>query len=265
MSHTHPLLIIVTFMLLASFIMLGVSTITDIDSNYDLFFETNTLVIVLYICTVAKKSIGRNKKLKYGAWLLLFNKTYDVITEIAYLDRVADQYEFIDTFLEDGLLQISFLLIAFGLTEITLKLREQNSIDELTGLYNRKKLTDIKLKSFDLIYFDLNGLKLVNDRKGHSVGDLMLVRFSQVLAQCTVGNEMAFRVGGDEFVITANEGRAEELIAQVKNLLDGEQISFSYGIEHTSRENFHQALDKSDKAMYEMKKSMKTDNHHSTS
>ena len=259
MCKTPPFLIIVTFMLLASFLMLGVSYITDIDSNFDLFFETNTLIIVFYICTVARKVIQRNNKLKYGTWILLFNKVYDVITEISVLDELADQHEFIDTFLEDGLLQISFLLIAFGLTEITLKLKEQNSIDELTGLYNRKKLSQIKLKEFDLIYFDLDGLKRVNDRKGHNVGDLMLVRFSQVIKQSIIEQEMAFRVGGDEFVVTVTPNRAQEYIDQINNLLDGEQISFSYGIERSTRANFEEALIKSDKAMYKMKKATKLD------
>lgn len=262
MSKTHPLLVIVTFMLLASFVMLGVSHVADVDSNYDLFFETNTLIIVFYICTVARKAIQRNSKLKYGTWILLFNKTYDVVTEIAIFDKLADKYEFIDTFLEDGLLQISFLLIAFGLTEITLKLKEQNSVDELTGLYNRKKLSQIKLEEFDLIYFDLDGLKLVNDKKGHNVGDLMLVRFSQALKQCTIDDEMAFRIGGDEFVVTVNSSRAQDYITQVNNLLDSEQISFSYGIEHSTRANFEEALIKSDKAMYEMKKSAKFNSQH---
>ncbi|MEZ8492415.1 GGDEF domain-containing protein [Vibrio splendidus] len=255
----NPILLVVTLMLLASFLMLGLSSFIHIDSNYDLFFETNTLVIIMYIYYVARHAIRPHKALRYGALLLIFNLFYDVITELKHLDEWADRNELLDTFLEDGLLQIAFLLIAYGITELTTKLKDQSKQDELTGLYNRKKFDAITLKKFELIYFDLDGLKRVNDRKGHKVGDLMIVRFSQALNQAALEDEMVFRVGGDEFVATAQLGRGGEFVTQVTNLLHGENIGFSYGIEVTSRENFKQALDESDKAMYEMKKAQRTD------
>ena len=244
-------------MLLASLIALGLSTILDFSSHYDLFFETNTLVIVTYIYFVARQTIKQHKILRYGALLLIFNLTYDVTSEITYIDVWADQHEFIDTFLEDGLLQIAFLLIAFGITQATNKLNELSKIDELTGLYNRKKFDAIQLEEFELIFLDLDGLKLINDHKGHNVGDLMIVRFSQALSQAIIEKEMGFRVGGDEFVVITEIGRSEEFISQVKAQLQGERISFSYGVEQTTRGNFKQALIRSDQAMYEMKKSQK--------
>ncbi|MCZ8499998.1 hypothetical protein O9929_27860 [Vibrio lentus] len=49
--------------------------------------------------------------------------------------------------------------------------------------------------------------------------------------------------------------RGGEFVSQVNNLPTLERTSpFSYGIEVTCQEDFQQALDKSDKAMYEMKK-----------
>lgn len=156
-------------------------------------------------------------------------------------------------------MQIAFLLIAYGITELTTKLKDQGKQDELTGLYNRKKFDAIQLQEFELIYFDLDGLKQVNDRKGHQVGDLMIVRFSQALSQAALEDEMVFRVGGDEFVAIAQLGRGGEFVTQLTNLIHGENISFSYGIEVTCQENFQQALDKSDKAMYKMKKALRAD------
>ncbi|WP_135382145.1 GGDEF domain-containing protein [Vibrio tasmaniensis] len=255
--QANPILLVVTFMLLASLLMLGLSSFIHIDSNYDLFFETNTLVITMYIYYVARHAIRPHKALRYGALLLIFNLFYDVSTELKHLDEWADQNELIDTFLEDGLLQIAFLLIAYGITELTGKIKDQGKRDELTGLYNRKKFDAIKLAEFELIYFDLDGLKETNDLKGHKVGDLMIVRFSQTLRQTALEDEMVFRVGGDEFVATAQLGRGGEFVSQVNNLLHGENVSFSYGIEVTSRDNFKQALVESDKAMYEMKKAQR--------
>ena len=54
----NPILLVVTLMLLASFLMLGAEFfVIHIDSNYDLFFETNTLVITMYIYYVARHAI----------------------------------------------------------------------------------------------------------------------------------------------------------------------------------------------------------------
>ena len=249
-----PILLIVTLMLLGSFVMLGLSSVTDIDSNYDLFFETNTLVIVIYVYAVARKAILPHKILHFGALLLIFNLCYDVATELERLDEWADRHELIDTFLEDGLLQIAFLLIAIGITQLTSSIKAQSHIDELTGLFNRKKFDTITLAEFDVIYLDLDGLKRVNDLKGHNVGDLMIVRFSQVLRQAAVQDELLFRIGGDEFVVVALKGRSAEFIDQVVNLLHGENIDFSYGVAPATQDTFQQALVASDKAMYTMKK-----------
>jgi diguanylate cyclase (GGDEF)-like protein len=250
----NPILVIVTLMLLGSFIMLGLSSVTDIDSNYDLFFETNTLIIVIYVYAVARKAIGPHKILHFGALLLIFNLFYDVTTELERLDEWADRHELLDTILEDGLLQIAFLLIAIGITQLTSSIKAQGDIDELTGLFNRKKLDTVTLEEFDVIYLDLDGLKRVNDLKGHNVGDLMIVRFSQVLRQAAVQEELLFRIGGDEFVVVTLKGRGGEFIEQVANLLHGENIHFSYGVTPATRETFQQALVVSDKAMYTMKK-----------
>ncbi|MFA0193715.1 GGDEF domain-containing protein [Vibrio artabrorum] len=253
----NPILLVATLMLVASLLMLGLSSFIPIDSNYDLLFETNTLVIAMYIYCVTHRAIRPYKSLHYGVLLLIANLIYDVFTELKQFDEWSDRHELLDTFLEDGLVQISFLLIACGITKLIAKLKDQSKQDGLTGLYNRKKFDAIKLKEFELIYFDLDGLKEVNDQKGHQVGDLVIVRFSQALSQTALGDEMVFRVGGDEFVVTAELGRGEEFVNQVNCRLHGEDIPFSYGIEVTNQENFDLALDKSDKAMYQMKQSQR--------
>ncbi|MFM2589954.1 GGDEF domain-containing protein [Vibrio sp. TBV020] len=245
-------------MIALSIAMMMLQFFVAIDSNYDLLFESNTLFIIVYIYVVARDSIFSNTKLKFGMWILIFNKFYDVLTEVQFFDRIADSHEFIDTFLEDGLLQISFLIIAFGLTEIIRDVKENAATDELTGLYNRKKLDSIHLNKFDLIYLDLDGLKRVNDSKGHHVGDLMIIRFAQALNSSLCSKGRAYRVGGDEFIVIVPVSKGDTFITSLENTLDGEQISFSYGIEQsTSKESFREALIKTDKAMYEMKNSQR--------
>ncbi|MDA0147561.1 GGDEF domain-containing protein [Vibrio sp. LaRot3] len=257
MYKKNPYILLISLMLIVLSVMLMVSSVLHIDSTYDLFFEANTFAILIYITYIGRDYIRLNAKLKIGAAILLFNKGYDVFTELAVVDTFLDPFEFLDTFLEDGLIQLAFLIIAFGLTEISAKLREQATKDELTGLYNRKKLTATDLDCFDLVYFDLNGLKKLNDTKGHKVGDLMIIRFAQVLKDQAHRDELIARVGGDEFVALTHPRRGQEYVEDITKTLEGEQISFAFGIQYGTKQNLEQALEKADLSMYQMKKASK--------
>ncbi len=137
------------------------------------------------------------------------------------------------------------------------KLAKQSMKDELTNLYNRRKLSEIELNAFDLVYCDLNDLKKVNDLKGHQVGDLMIIRFAQALRNSCIKQEMALRVGGDEFVVITHKDRSMPFINSVCKQLENEQISFAYSIGPTTREGLEEAIINSDKCMYEMKAQQK--------
>lgn len=83
--------------------------------------------------------------------------------------------------------------------------------DSLTGLINRHTLREElerQLKrarredrSFGLIYLDLDGLKTINDRYGHSAGDDFIKRAAIALLQSFRDSDIVGRIGGDEFVI----------------------------------------------------------------
>lgn len=91
--------------------------------------------------------------------------------------------------------------------------------DGLTGLGNRTlfkerlaALDEQKIKDqleIAIIMFDVNNLKVVNDRLGHQIGDNMLVKSAELI-QSTFGAEgECFRVGGDEFVAIINGNHVE--------------------------------------------------------
>jgi diguanylate cyclase (GGDEF)-like protein len=91
------------------------------------------------------------------------------------------------------------------------KLRETAMRDELTGLYNRRALTEFfkeelsRVKRYGgllaLAFFDLDHFKDVNDLHGHDVGDKVLQRFSRVLRSCCRKVDIAARPGGEEFAV----------------------------------------------------------------
>lgn len=77
-------------------------------------------------------------------------------------------------------------------------------IDDTTGCYNRKayelRKTQLTEITVGVIFVDVNGLKYVNDTKGHASGDVLLRDLGKMLKAYFGGNDV-FRVGGDEFII----------------------------------------------------------------
>jgi len=133
----------------------------------------------------------------------------------------------------------SAIAIAFGIWVIVLLRRERATnarhladlealtlADPLTGLGNRRALerelarTMLRSRRLDhplaLLYMDVDGLKLVNDRFGHAAGDETLRALAYVVRQCSRdGTDSGYRVGGDEFVLIVLAGRAgAELLAR---------------------------------------------------
>ncbi len=127
-------------------------------------------------------------------------------------------------------LNLSFvsLLCLFELEEIKrIKAEELLLKDSLTGLFNRKardehfeRLCHRKLDN-SVVYsvIDLDHFKKINDAYGHNTGDEVLVILGSVFKQCLRPFDMAFRVGGDEFVVvfTATEKEAVEIIDRVRD------------------------------------------------
>lgn len=60
-----------------------------------------------------------------------------------------------------------------------------------------------------VVYFDLDGLKRVNDRLGHEVGSQLVVDFANLLRANFRGSDLGARVGGDEFAVVTRNTQAE--------------------------------------------------------
>ncbi|MNI52279.1 Cyclic di-GMP phosphodiesterase Gmr [compost metagenome] len=85
------------------------------------------------------------------------------------------------------------------------KLYELAYRDPVTGLLNRHALENFwsvykKKENMALISLDLDQFKEVNDTYGHEAGDQLLREVSKHLKQVTNKNQLAYRIGGDEFL-----------------------------------------------------------------
>jgi diguanylate cyclase (GGDEF)-like protein len=84
-------------------------------------------------------------------------------------------------------------------------------VDPLTGAGNRRRL-DAELagrRRGGVVFVDLDEFKQVNDRYGHSVGDLVLRRLAAVLRLCCRDDDVLIRYGGDEFLILLGDDAAD--------------------------------------------------------
>ena len=144
--------------------------------------------------------------------------------------------------------------------------------DELTQLYNRnffnaeiKRLQHETVFPTACMYLDINGLKTINDLKGHHCGDLLLKRFADILRKSTENTTYSIsRIGGDEFVILmpqATETMAYQLLEKIQHYIHEENtqhehaiISVAVGIGCTDSEpNIENLVRLTDLNMYEQK------------
>lgn len=86
------------------------------------------------------------------------------------------------------------------------KLHAISTIDQLTGVGNRRALTDFVASRlhpgtmYAIFFIDVNGLKKMNDTFGHARGDLLIQTIAYVLSNIA-GKDHIFRLGGDEFLM----------------------------------------------------------------
>lgn len=166
-------------------------------------------------------------------------------------------------------LELSSFLIAAVIANHHLlsKLERRSTIDGLTQVGSRNAMDD-QLERFTnsweflpgtmgVVYADLNGLKAVNDEKGHDAGDKLLSRAAALL-KIAFGDYDIYRAGGDEFVVLCPEITEEKLmkhVAQLRGLTENtSDVRFAVGAVFCSeRYDINAALQTADERMYQDK------------
>jgi len=149
--------------------------------------------------------------------------------------------------------------------------------DSLTGVKNKRAFIEAEIEiqnalncglitEFGIIVCDLNGLKEINDTKGHDFGDKFIKTASQMICNC-FKHSPVYRIGGDEFVVFLrgqDYQNRETLInsfdkIMYENLLKNEVvISSGLDIYHADKEDtFQIVFERADKKMYARKKILK--------
>lgn len=122
-----------------------------------------------------------------------------------------------------------FIISLLRSRNLIAQLREMSSHDRLTGFGNRYALDDYAATldgrgSLGVVFCDITGLKGVNDTRGHTEGDMLILRACDCLKKA-FGGWSLFRIGGDEFLVLCRGIERAELMDRITNLKEKLQES----------------------------------------
>lgn len=143
---------------------------------------------------------------------------------------------------------------------LMVELERASRYDALTGLHNRnaciEKIDFLTQHSSyaGIVYADVNGLKEINDTRGHQAGDEALKRVARLLAKC-YGLENTYRMGGDEFLVLMPLVTALDFknsFRRLRELVGREQdLSIALGSDWVSdTAHLNEAICRTDQRMY---------------
>jgi diguanylate cyclase (GGDEF)-like protein len=120
---------------------------------------------------------------------------------------------------------------------------KQSMTDSLTGLFNRRSMEQLLQRemalcerhshSLSLVMIDLDHFKAINDTHGHAAGDHMLRAFADCVRITLRKTDLAFRYGGDEFVIALPQtplAQAQQVVQKLRQAFLA--VDFSHAITH---------------------------------
>lgn len=158
-----------------------------------------------------------------------------------------------------------------------IKLKENNLIDQLTNVYNRKYLDEVyksleknKNYSMSILMIDIDYFKKYNDNYGHLKGDIVIKTVADVLKESVDKKDSVVRYGGEEFVVILrkdDENYLKEVYNKIKNKLKNENIIHEKSLVSdritisvggikgvvNNKRTFLELLKKSDEALYRAK------------
>ena len=178
--------------------------------------------------------------------------------------------------------------LLIGLADITKQKETEEvfeklaTIDEMTGLYNRRTGLMMLKKEFEkakrhiydvtVCFIDMDGLKHVNDTFGHSEGDWYIQSVTTVIREGIRQGDVGMRFGGDEIVLgltNCDELEAEHIMSRIQTVLNliiekeekPYEMGISYGISEYKKDvpiSLEAFINYADERMYAVKTLKKT-------
>ncbi len=180
-------------------------------------------------------------------------------------------------FTAPAILILCIAVLSIALMRSDVKHRGDALIDPLTGMLNRTALANRALElaqqshisgaPVGLILGDLDHFKRVNDSLGHAAGDAVLTDVAYRLRKRLRAFDLAYRIGGEEFLVLLPGARLEEARAHAEELRHaiesetvgaGVEMTMSFGVSASSEGtafSYEEGFAKADLALYEAKRS----------
>lgn len=136
------------------------------------------------------------------------------------------------------------------------------SHDALTGMGNRHALNQTlqllaeQPSTVGVCYTDINGLKMINDEKGHDIGDSIIIDVGNIVGGI-FKKKNCYRIGGDEFIAIVpdiEKEKFEEMVSKLRSKVKGVTISVGH-VWSKSSKDMKMLVHKADEAMYKEKTS----------
>ncbi len=154
--------------------------------------------------------------------------------------------------------------------------RNMASTDSMTGVRNKHAYSEMEsslnlrirendINKLAVVVCDINGLKLVNDTRGHAAGDKLIKDASMLLSEYFTHGAI-YRTGGDEFVVILEEkgyDTMNEVISDINRVIEEnikkKEVVISIGYSELKPENqlVHDAFERADQMMYKRKQQLK--------
>ena len=155
--------------------------------------------------------------------------------------------------------------------EIFTNLHSKSVTDGMTGLMNRSSFEDEAgqairtARTASLIVCDIDHFKMINDSEGHAAGDEVIRKLAACMKSMCAADQLAGRVGGEEFCVLLPMANAEMASLFAENLRtqialtgmkNGDRaVTVSMGIAAlTAREDYKSLFERADAALYEAKR-----------
>lgn len=225
--------------------------------EFPIILATLSLVFLFVLELRHAKYLGRQNIIVFSLYFLL-----PLLGSIAEVVTDEIQLSYAITSLSMSIVYV--MVQSKHMNELLLReklLKEISYMDQLTGLQNRRACDrDMVLiredDSVSVVFCDLNGLKRINDQKGHHAGDEFLISFSKIITKYFPG-EFIYRISGDEFLVVARNmaaGEFERSISELKREIDENAGIAALGTISGTGESISALIKKAELAMYDNKK-----------